>query len=49
MTLGNSFPAVIEAEVRLQSTRERMGGEEMEAVSPGPSMRKLDSDRSKRS
>lgn len=33
--LGNSFPAVIVAEFRLQSTRERMGGEEMEAVSPG--------------
>lgn len=47
--LGNSFPAVIVAEFRLQSTRERMGGEEMEAVSPGPSVGKLDSDRSKRS
>lgn len=47
--LGNSFPAVIVAEFRLQSTRERMGGEEMEAVSPGPSVGKLDSDRTKRS
>lgn len=33
---------MIEAEVRLQSTGERKGGEEMKAVSPDPSLEKFD-------
>lgn len=40
--MGSSLPAVIEAEVRLQSTGERKGGEEMKAVSPDPSLEKFD-------
>lgn len=48
MTLGNSFAAVIEVEVRLQSSGERGGSEEVEAVSPDPFMEKLDWGESKR-
>lgn len=39
--LGNSFPAMVEAEVRLQSTGERMGGEETEAANQATQWRSL--------
>lgn len=39
--LGNNFPAMVEAEVRLQSTGERMGGEETEAANQATQWRSL--------
>lgn len=39
--MGSSLPVAIEVEVRLQSTGEREGGEEIEAVSPDPSLEKF--------
>lgn len=47
-TLETSFLEAIEVEVRLQSTGERMRGEETERVNPNPSKEKLDWEESKR-
>jgi len=41
-TLETSFLEAIEVEVRLQSTGETMGSEEIQRVNPNPSKEKLD-------